>query len=77
MRRFAHLAAGLGVHFDVGSSDGERMLDLQKAEAAVFVGEGESTVILRANATASAVLEELAHALQAHRAGSWGFLMTK
>ena len=67
LHRFAVAAKRLSMEFEIGTPELERMLDLQQAEAAVFVGVDLYTVILRANPTASAVLEEFAHCLQARR----------
>lgn len=67
LQRFAAAATRLNMHFDIGSPEMERMLDIQQAEAAVFIGIDGYTVILRSGPTASAVLEEFAHCLQARR----------
>jgi hypothetical protein len=67
LQRLDVVARYLNINFDIGSPDMERMLAIQQAEAAVFIESAEYTVVLRANPTASAVLEEIAHCLQARR----------
>ena len=67
LRRFERTRTRLQVDLEVGSPDVERLLALQFAEGAMLILEDGYVILLGKEPTVSAVLEEHAHVLQAHR----------